>query len=99
MGCECAAELQGALAAMLELLKSVNDSMHQAAITGYEVRLIHPHVEGGKPPLPQQPRRSCISVRGYICWSVSAWLRAPTEAGEGGTAGSGCYEHGGRVTL
>ncbi|XP_072573442.1 proto-oncogene DBL isoform X2 [Paramormyrops kingsleyae] len=39
MGCECAPELQGALAAMLELLKSVNDSMHQAAITGYEGEL------------------------------------------------------------
>ncbi|KPP58916.1 hypothetical protein Z043_123218, partial [Scleropages formosus] len=31
-------ELQEALNAMLELLKSVNDSMHQIAITGYEVR-------------------------------------------------------------
>uniref|UniRef100_A0A8C3AU38 MCF.2 cell line derived transforming sequence n=1 Tax=Cyclopterus lumpus TaxID=8103 RepID=A0A8C3AU38_CYCLU len=29
-------ELQGALTAMLDLLKSVNDSMHQIAITGYE---------------------------------------------------------------
>ncbi|XP_045080408.1 proto-oncogene DBL isoform X3 [Coregonus clupeaformis] len=29
-------ELQGALEAMLDLLKSVNDSMHQIAITGYE---------------------------------------------------------------
>ncbi|XP_066506597.1 proto-oncogene DBL [Hoplias malabaricus] len=29
-------ELQGALNAMLDLLKSVNDSMHQIAITGYE---------------------------------------------------------------
>lgn len=32
-----APELQGALNAMLDLLKSVNDSMHQIAITGYEV--------------------------------------------------------------
>ncbi|KAM9456413.1 proto-oncogene DBL isoform 1-T1 [Clarias gariepinus] len=31
-----ACELQGALNAMLDLLKSVNDSMHQIAITGYE---------------------------------------------------------------
>ncbi|TRY99252.1 hypothetical protein DNTS_022814 [Danionella cerebrum] len=31
-----ASELQGALNAMLDLLKSVNDSMHQIAITGYE---------------------------------------------------------------
>ncbi|CAB1315938.1 unnamed protein product [Coregonus sp. 'balchen'] len=31
-------ELQGALEAMLDLLKSVNDSMHQIAITGYEVK-------------------------------------------------------------
>ncbi|KAI4885361.1 hypothetical protein NFI96_014333 [Prochilodus magdalenae] len=35
-GCERISELQGALAAMLDLLKSVNDSMHQIAITGYE---------------------------------------------------------------
>uniref|UniRef100_A0A3Q3JJ39 MCF.2 cell line derived transforming sequence a n=1 Tax=Monopterus albus TaxID=43700 RepID=A0A3Q3JJ39_MONAL len=34
--CEGASELQGALTAMLDLLKSVNDSMHQIAITGYE---------------------------------------------------------------
>ncbi|KAI5614365.1 proto-oncogene DBL-like isoform X4, partial [Silurus asotus] len=33
---EYACELQGALNAMLDLLKSVNDSMHQIAITGYE---------------------------------------------------------------
>ncbi|XP_041845858.1 proto-oncogene DBL isoform X4 [Melanotaenia boesemani] len=33
---EGTSELQGALAAMLDLLKSVNDSMHQIAITGYE---------------------------------------------------------------
>ncbi|KAL2094700.1 hypothetical protein ACEWY4_009419 [Coilia grayii] len=32
-------ELQGALNAMLNLLKSVNDSMHQIAITGYEGEL------------------------------------------------------------
>ncbi|XP_030648444.1 proto-oncogene DBL [Chanos chanos] len=31
-----ASQLQGALSAMLDLLKSVNDSMHQIAITGYE---------------------------------------------------------------
>lgn len=30
-------ELQEALASMLELLKAVNDSMHQIAITGYQV--------------------------------------------------------------
>lgn len=36
--CEGASELQGALTAMLDLLKSVNDSMHQIAITGYEVK-------------------------------------------------------------
>ncbi|XP_061581581.1 proto-oncogene DBL isoform X2 [Cololabis saira] len=34
--CEGTCELQGALTAMLELLKSVNDSMHQIAITGYD---------------------------------------------------------------
>ncbi|KAG7465094.1 hypothetical protein MATL_G00172600 [Megalops atlanticus] len=38
-GCERASELQGALSAMLDLLKSVNDSMHQIAITGYEGEL------------------------------------------------------------
>ncbi|XP_062332033.1 proto-oncogene DBL isoform X1 [Osmerus eperlanus] len=38
-GSERTSELQGALAAMLELLKSVNDSMHQIAITGYEGEL------------------------------------------------------------
>ncbi|XP_035391572.1 LOW QUALITY PROTEIN: proto-oncogene DBL [Electrophorus electricus] len=32
-------EMQGALNAMLDLLKSVNDSMHQIAITGYEGEL------------------------------------------------------------
>ncbi|CDQ68478.1 unnamed protein product [Oncorhynchus mykiss] len=36
-GCEGTSELQAALAAMLHLLKSVNDSMHQIAITGYQV--------------------------------------------------------------
>ncbi|KAM9740392.1 proto-oncogene DBL isoform 3-T3 [Menidia menidia] len=35
---EGTSELQGALTAMLDLLKSVNDSMHQISITGYEVR-------------------------------------------------------------
>ncbi|XP_028815680.1 proto-oncogene DBL isoform X4 [Denticeps clupeoides] len=35
-GCEGTSELQGALEAMLDLLKFVNDSMHQTAITGYE---------------------------------------------------------------
>ncbi|XP_068596179.1 proto-oncogene DBL [Brachionichthys hirsutus] len=35
-GCEGTSELQGALTAMLDLLKSVNDSMHQISITGYE---------------------------------------------------------------
>ena len=39
-GCERVSELQGALAAMLDLLKSVNDSMHQIAITGYEVNTV-----------------------------------------------------------
>ncbi|MED6289467.1 hypothetical protein CHARACLAT_003060 [Characodon lateralis] len=34
--CEATSELKGALTAMLDLLKSVNDSMHQIAITGYE---------------------------------------------------------------
>uniref|UniRef100_A0A665WRE4 MCF.2 cell line derived transforming sequence a n=1 Tax=Echeneis naucrates TaxID=173247 RepID=A0A665WRE4_ECHNA len=34
--CEGSSELQGALTAMLDLLKSVNDSMHQIGITGYE---------------------------------------------------------------
>ncbi|KAM6953713.1 proto-oncogene DBL [Aplochiton taeniatus] len=38
-GCEGTTDLQGALAAMLDLLKSVNDSMHQIAITGYEGQL------------------------------------------------------------
>ncbi|XP_060783764.1 proto-oncogene DBL isoform X2 [Neoarius graeffei] len=38
-GCERVSELQGALTAMLDLLKSVNDSMHQIAITGYEGEL------------------------------------------------------------
>ena len=37
VGSDRTSELQGALAAMLDLLKSVNDSMHQIAITGYEV--------------------------------------------------------------
>lgn len=36
-GSDRACELQEALSAMLDLLKSVNDSMHQIAITGYEV--------------------------------------------------------------
>lgn len=40
--CEGTSELQGALTAMLDLLKSVNDSMHQIAITGYEVTQICP---------------------------------------------------------
>ncbi|KAM9833418.1 proto-oncogene DBL isoform 1-T1 [Syngnathus typhle] len=34
--CKGSSELQGALTAMLDLLKSVNDSMHQISITGYE---------------------------------------------------------------
>ncbi|XP_035267503.1 proto-oncogene DBL isoform X5 [Anguilla anguilla] len=36
VGCEGASDLKEALTAMLDLLKSVNDSMHQIAITGYE---------------------------------------------------------------
>ncbi|XP_028838674.1 proto-oncogene DBL isoform X3 [Denticeps clupeoides] len=36
---DCTSELQGALNAMLDLLKFVNDSMHQIAITGYEGEL------------------------------------------------------------
>lgn len=35
--CEGVQELQEALVAMLDLLKSVNDSMHQISITGYDV--------------------------------------------------------------
>lgn len=31
------AELEEALATMLDIIKSVNDSMHQIAITGFEV--------------------------------------------------------------
>lgn len=42
-GCERVSELQGALTAMLDLLKSVNDSMHQIAITGYEVSRVYLH--------------------------------------------------------
>lgn len=42
-GCKRVSELQGALTAMLDLLKSVNDSMHQIAITGYEVSTVHLH--------------------------------------------------------
>lgn len=42
-GCERVSELQGALTAMLDLLKSVNDSMHQIAITGYEVNTVYLH--------------------------------------------------------
>lgn len=38
--CEGTSELQGALTAMLDLLKSVNDSMHQISITGYEVNIL-----------------------------------------------------------
>ncbi|XP_062855893.1 proto-oncogene DBL [Trichomycterus rosablanca] len=38
-GCERVSELKGALETMLDLLKSVNDSMHQVAITGYEGEL------------------------------------------------------------
>ncbi|XP_051541848.1 proto-oncogene DBL-like isoform X1 [Myxocyprinus asiaticus] len=38
-GSQYASELQVALNAMLDLLKSVNDSMHQIAITGYEGEL------------------------------------------------------------
>ncbi|XP_041111919.1 proto-oncogene DBL-like isoform X2 [Polyodon spathula] len=37
--CKGSKELEGALTAMLDLLKSVNDSMHQIAITGYEGEL------------------------------------------------------------
>ena len=35
--CDGVQELQEALVAMLDLLKSVNDSMHQISITGYDV--------------------------------------------------------------
>ncbi|KAL0974141.1 hypothetical protein UPYG_G00216170 [Umbra pygmaea] len=37
--CEGTSHLEGALKAMLDLLKSVNDSMHQIAITGYQGEL------------------------------------------------------------
>ena len=36
---EGTAELEEALATVLDIIKSVNDSMHQIAITGYEVLL------------------------------------------------------------
>lgn len=36
---EGTAELEEALATVLDIIKSVNDSMHQIAITGYEVSL------------------------------------------------------------
>lgn len=35
--CEGAEDLQMALTSILGILKAVNDSMHQIAITGYEV--------------------------------------------------------------
>lgn len=35
--CEGAEDLQVALTSILGILKAVNDSMHQIAITGYEV--------------------------------------------------------------
>lgn len=37
---EGTAELEEALATVLDIIKSVNDSMHQIAITGYEVLFI-----------------------------------------------------------
>lgn len=33
------AELEEALATMLDIIKSVNDSMHQIAITGFDVSM------------------------------------------------------------
>lgn len=36
---EGTAELEEALATMLDIIKSVNDSMHQIAITGFEVSM------------------------------------------------------------
>lgn len=40
---EGTAELEEALATVLDIIKSVNDSMHQIAITGFEVS-IHNHL-------------------------------------------------------
>lgn len=37
---EGTAELEEALATVLDIIKSVNDSMHQIAITGYEVLFV-----------------------------------------------------------
>lgn len=37
---EGTAELEEALATMLDIIKSVNDSMHQIAITGFEARIM-----------------------------------------------------------
>lgn len=42
---ERTAELEEALATMLDIIKSVNDSMHQIAITGFEVG--NQVIEGG----------------------------------------------------
>lgn len=39
---EGTAELEEALATVLDIIKSVNDSMHQIAITGYEVTAAAP---------------------------------------------------------
>lgn len=41
---ERTAELEEALATVLDIIKSVNDSMHQIAITGFEVSRYVSHV-------------------------------------------------------
>lgn len=48
---ERTAELEEALATVLDIIKSVNDSMHQIAITGFEVSsLIRQVVTSGTDP-------------------------------------------------
>jgi hypothetical protein len=65
----CTKELQKALDCMLVVLKCVNDSMHQIAITGFPVSAISPiHVQSGRKLKLFFPlRRICHSKVIYYC--------------------------------
>lgn len=104
---EGTAELEEALATMLDIIKSVNDSMHQIAITGYEVLfavaptliLTHPmFLSSLIVPLPM-PAMLCRSLYHILegCHSVACcgdqkYMSTYRSCGGGGV-NVGCDSH------
>ena len=83
--CEGTSELQGALTAMLDLLKSVNDSMHQIAITGYEVNHIssdlHLKLRMSRAVWSEVNLWPSVVRRGRFASWAGCWCRARSACG------------------